>query len=352
MKETYNLINSTDRDEYFRQKAGTEISDIKKYLDNDNGGFLAFLISPKAGGKGTKTGYLVDIFGEDKIKVISVGDLIRDLNKLLESEDAKEINKVRQQISENFRSTLSVDDAFDTVLNREQVTDKVAIPTELIITLLKNELVKPEYEGKGVFIDGFPRSLEQINLSLYFKDIMNFQDNTDFAVLIDAPNEVIKSRLEGRLICQTCNISRNLTLLPTKFVEFNEDNQKYELKCDKESCSGYEKETLVEKEGDSEGFKRIESRVITDKKLMEKIREIHGLPVIEVPNSVKKDKANEYQDYELTPEYVYSLDKNGNTIIETRPLILQDDNGNEIYMLESPPTVIPLIKGMHRILIN
>ena len=343
-------MNNAERHQYFTDKVGKEITEIKEYLDSGRN-FLAFLISPKAAGKGTKSGFFIELIGEDRVTTISVGDLVRDLNILLESDDQPKINELKNDILKYYRSTISIDDAFNAVLNREQVTDKIAIPTELIMALVKNKLSKPEFKNKGVFLDGFPRSLEQVSLSLYLKDIMNFQDNPDFAVLIDAPDEVIKARLEGRIVCPLCKSSRHSKLSPTEFVDYNADTDTYEIKCDNPNCTGYKTEVLQGKEGDSDGFSRIESRVRTDKALMNEVRKIKGLPIIEVPNSILISE-NQYDDYELTPEYYFEIDENNTVKTVKKKYQLKDDQGEAIYMIEAPTTVLPMIKGIHKILLG
>src|SRR4030042_4651239 len=66
-----------ERQLYFKMKAEKEIEKIKIYLENNT--FIAMMIGKKNSGKGTRVNMLKEIFGEDKITLLSVGDLTRQV---------------------------------------------------------------------------------------------------------------------------------------------------------------------------------------------------------------------------------------------------------------------------------
>ncbi len=137
-----------------------------------------------------------------------------------------------------------------------------------------------------------------------------------------------------------CQTSRNLKLLPTKKVE---EKDGFHLVCDNSECSG---PRMVTKEGDELGIKPIKQRLELDEKLIKQAFSLHGIPKVLLRNSVPVKEASEYlDDYEITPEYVYS--KKGDSIeVKEKPWQVQDDEGTDSYSLMPPPVVVSLIKQL------
>ena len=76
-------------------------------------------------------------------------------------------------------------------------------------------------EKKALFIDGFPRDLDQVSYSLFFRDLIGYRADPDIFILIDVPNSVIDERIKYRVVCPKCHTPRNLKLLATKQVEYD-----------------------------------------------------------------------------------------------------------------------------------
>src|SRR3990170_1258896 len=87
VKRKFDLESPKGRAEYFNAKVGDEIGHIKKYLKK--GTFIGYFLGKKGSGKGTYAKILAEIFGEDKIKHISIGDIVRDVHAELETSKGK-----------------------------------------------------------------------------------------------------------------------------------------------------------------------------------------------------------------------------------------------------------------------
>ena len=55
-------------------------------------------------------------------------------------------------------------------------------------------------------------------------------------------------------------------------------------------------------------------------------------------------------DYEITPEYIYKLNKNGKVETIEKPWEVKDDNGTLSNSLMPPPVVVSLIKQLVKVL--
>src|SRR3989338_2770941 len=153
-------------DKKFNLKAGAEISKLKTFFENNT--FVAYLLGKKNSGKGTYTKLMAEIFGADKIGHISVGDLARNTYK--DINDLKKRKEIIEYLSEHYRGYISIDEAIDALIGKNQ---KVLLPTEFILTLVKREIDK--LNRKVIFLDGFPRDLDQVQYSLYFRDLVNYR---------------------------------------------------------------------------------------------------------------------------------------------------------------------------------
>lgn len=335
----FNLSNPQERKEYFEQKAGLEIAKIKKYLASKT--FIVYLLGKKNSGKGTYSKLMKEIFGEDKIGHISIGDLVRDVHDSMKDETRKK--DILAYLEKNYRGYISIEDAINALLSR---STKTLLPTEFILALVKMEIAsRPK---KALFIDGFPRELDQFSYSLYFRDLINFREDPDIFVAISIPESVIDERMKFRVVCPKCRTPRNLKLFATKQIGYDKDEKEFYLICDNPSCGGPK---MVAKEGDNLGIETIRERLEIDDKLIAKAFSLYGLPKILLRNSVPVDVAKNYvDDYELTPEYYYELDSDGQVKVLEKPWTIKDDDGQEAYSLLAPPVALALIKQLAEIL--
>ncbi len=346
VNQKFDINSPIERRKYFNAKAGKEIEDLKMYLDTNT--FVGFLLAKKGAGKGTYSKMLQEIFGEDRIGLIGVGDLIKDTNqKLLENKDYRAY--LMGELEKSYRGFTSLEDALDSLLSRS--TEKITIPSELILGLIKLEINKNP--RKAFFIDGFPRTTDQVSYSLFMRDIINFRDDPDFFVLIDISEEVINERIKHRVTCPFCKTSRNLKLLPTQFVKYSADTKNYYLLCDNKDCSGYNKQKLTPKEGDEKGIEAIRQRLIDDQKLIEMAYQLHGIPKILLRNNIPLEERSLFDDYEFTPMYSFEYNtKDDSVSTKEEPWIVKDDDNKDTYSLLAAPVVVSFIKQLHRLLVS
>jgi hypothetical protein len=87
LNKKFNLESPAGRKRYFNAKVGDEIAHIRKYLNKNT--FIASFLGKKNSGKGTYAKLITEIFGEDKIVHISIGDMVREVHKKLETTKGK-----------------------------------------------------------------------------------------------------------------------------------------------------------------------------------------------------------------------------------------------------------------------
>ena len=331
----FDLTNPSQRQEYFQLKAGEEIKKIKDYLENNS--FIVYLLGKKNSGKGTYSKMFGEIVGSEKTAHISVGDIVRRVHEeILSSKEKKE--ELVDWLRKNYRGYISVDETIQALLNR---STKTLLPTEFILSLIEREISK--MPKKSLFIDGFPRDLDQVSYSLFFRNLIDYRQDPDIFVLINVPEAVINERIKWRRICPLCHTSRNLKLLPTSKIGYDKQKKEFYLICDNPECKG---EKMIQKEGDEAGVELIRERLNKDQDLINKAFSLHGIPKLLLRNSVPVEKAKEFiDDYEITPEYSYELEGDKVKIIE-KPWQFYDDQGNLSYSLMPPPVVVSMIKQM------
>lgn len=334
INENFSLEDPAGRKKYFEAKVGKEIEKIKVFLEKNT--FVAFLLGKKNSGKGTYSKLFAEAVGKDKIKHISVGDVVRDAHQAFEEEKTK--GEMIKYLEKKYRGFLPLEKAIDALLGRSTTT---LLPVELILTLIEREISLAK--RKAVFVDGFPRSLDQVSYALYFRHLMGYRDDPDFFVFIDVPEAVIDERMKYRRICPVCHTPRNLKLLATKEVGYDEKKKEFFLKCDNPECKSAK---MITKEGDDLGIEAIRDRIELDDKIMRMLIDLQGVPKIFLRNSIPVDAAQELvDDYEITPGYRYEIvDKIKKVKVVEEPYVVKDDDGIPSYSLMPAPVVVSLIK--------
>lgn len=340
VKKVFKLEDPADRQKYFKLKAGQEIKKIRKYLNK--GTFVGFLLGKKNSGKGTYSKLFMETVGGDRIAHISIGDIVRGVHKDLSDKSKKK--ELIEYLKRKYRGPISIDQALQVILGRDT---KTLLPTEVILALVERQIDK--LKGKAVFIDGFPRDLDQISYSLYFRALMGYRDDPDFFVFIDVPESVIDERMKYRVVCPQCQTPRNTRLLATKDVECDSAGKKFYLLCDNPACG---KKRMVAKEGDELGIEAIRNRIEIDDRIMKNLLELNGISKIYLRNSIPQKTASRFVDkYEITPGYVYEWDKNSNkVIVKEEPWVVNDDSGEKSYSLLPAAVAISLIKQVAKTL--
>lgn len=336
--EKFDLTKPEERKKYFEAKAGKEIEQIREFMKE--GTFVANMVGKKNSGKGTLSKAFGEIFGMDKIAHISVGDVVRATHgNWAEFEKSPEFADLKK----NYRGYISFDQAVERLHGRTQDT---LLPTEFILGLVKFEIAK--HKGKSLFIDGLPREMDQISYALYFRELINYTEAPDFFVLIDIPEAVIDERIKYRVLCPNCKTPKNLKLLTSSKVGYDEEKKEFFLKCDNPEC-GTEARMVV-RQGDEVGIDPIRGRLEKDEQIMKLITGIHGVPQVLLRNNVSVADADKFDDYEITPAYTYEKKENGEIVTHEGPWTYKDDNGIESYSLLPYPVLVAMLKQMPKAL--
>lgn len=338
--EKFNLNDPDERRRYFLLKAGGEIEKIGRYL-SEGKTFVAYLLGKKNSGKGTYSKLFMEAIGGDKVGHVAVGDIVRDVHTGLSDPGKKK--RLSDFLQKNYRGFHSLEEIVDLIEGRSQST---LVPTELIIALLKYEISKRPRQA--IFIDGFPRGLDQINYSIFLKELLGYRDDPDFFVFIEVPEAVIDERIKTRVVCPVCRTPRSLRLAPTKEIGFDEHQRTFYLMCDNPTCK---RARMVPKEGDELGIEPIRARLETDGKVFRRLLELRGVPKVFLRNSVPMDEAGKFvDDCEITPMYDYELDSQTQKIrVIERPWVIVD-GGVKSYSLLPAPVALSLIKQIAKLL--
>ncbi|MBN1618157.1 nucleoside monophosphate kinase [Candidatus Dojkabacteria bacterium] len=338
----YNLNSPKEREQYFKEKAGTEIEDLKRYISDNS--FIAYLLGKKQAGKGTYTKLFTEIFGTEACIHLSVGDIVRATDAIKENSKTKK--EFIEYLEKNYRGFMPLQDVIDAFLNR---STRTLLPTELILTLVKREIDKAD--KKNLFIDGFPRNLDQVSYSLYFRELVNYRNDPDLFILFDVDESIIDERIKLRRICPKCNTARNLTTFPTTKIGYDKETKEFYLICDNPECEGAR---MVCKEDDDKGIENIRDRIEMDDQVIRQAFKLYGIPKILLKNSVPVEMARDLvDDYEITPASYYEWDeKDQKVIMKEKEWVIINDNGVESYSLKAPAVVVSMIKQLHDILIK
>jgi adenylate kinase family enzyme len=280
----FDLTDSAQRKEYFEFKAGPEIEKLKKYLKDNT--FIVYLLGKKSSGKGTYAKMFKEIVSPDKVEHLSIGDMIRSFDEVLRDEAKKQ--ELIEFLKQKYRGPTPLQDIIKAM---EERSTKVLLPSELILALTEREITR--MGKKAIFLDGFPRDLDQVSYSLFFKNLIDYREDPDIFVMIDVPTNIIDQRVKTRVICPLCNTSRSLKLLPTKKIEYDEADKKFHLICDNPACIGAR---MVTKEGDENGIEPIRARLDKDEMLMGQVYKMHGIKKVFLRNSIPVEKVKEFTD--------------------------------------------------------
>lgn len=342
----FDLTDVDSRREYFDYKCKKEIKKLREFLKDNT--FIAYLLGKKSSGKGTYSKMFAEVVDKERIAHFSIGDMVRSFDDIVKDPEKKK--DLISFLEKEYRGYMPLEDIIKSLENR---STKTLLPSELILALAKREIAK--LGKKSIFIDGFPRDLDQISYSLFFRDLIGYRDDPDVFVLIDVPTSVIDERVKFRVICPVCQTSRNLKLLATKDVEYDKKTGEFYLLCDNLNCSSVKDgkpARMVTKEGDEQGIEPIKARLDKDEVLIKQAFNLQGIPKVLLRNAVPVEKSAEFtDDYEITPEFVYKWnDKKKKVEITEKPWEVKDDEGILSNSLMPPPVVVSLIKQLTKAL--
>ena len=338
--KAFNLSTPDGRKEYFTAKAGAEIEKIKAYLQNGNT-FVAYLLGKKNSGKGTYSKLFVEAVGVPNVGHVSVGDIVRDVHKGMELPEEKV--KLTDFLAKNYRGFHTLEEVDGLIEGRDQST---LISTELILALLKYEISKRPRQA--LFIDGFPRGLDQVNYAIFLKELLGYREDQDFFVFIDVAEAVIDERIKTRVICPICKTPRSIKLALTKEQGYDEATKSFYLICDNKECGGAR---MVPKEGDELGIEPIRKRLEMDDEIFRKLLTLEGIPKVLLRNSVPAATAKDFvDDYEITPAYSYELGADNKVKVIESPWTINDDDGVQSHSLLPAAVVVGMIKQIAGVL--
>lgn len=338
--QKFNLNDPDERKKYFTLKAGTEIEKLRSYLEKGNT-FVGYLLGKKNSGKGTYSKLFMEAVGGGHIGHVAVGDIVRDVHKSIESQAGKKA--LVDFLAKSYRGFHSPEETIDLILGRSQSS---LLTAELTLALIKFEIAKRPKQA--IFIDGFPRAFDQIQYSIFLRELIGYRDDPDFFVFIDVPEEVIDQRIKTRVVCPKCKTPRSIKLAITKEAGYDKDRKEFYLLCDNPPCR---KARMVPKEGDELGIEPIRKRLETDDQIFGQLLKLHGIPKVYLRNSLPADKAAEYvDDYEITPMYSYELDKDGKASIKEQPWTVADDDGVQSYSLLPATVAVSMIRQVAKAL--
>jgi len=337
----FDLSDPKQVEKYFQYKAGDEIAKLKKYFKDNT--FVAYLMGKKNAGKGTYTKQFTAIFGKEKVAHISVGDVVRAVDE--EMLDLKKKEELIAYLKKNYRGFHSLEEIIKS--QEDRGTGKPLLPTEYILALLKREIDR--VGRKVLFIDGLPRTLDQVSYSLFFRELIGYRDDPDMFILIQIPESIIDARMKTRVVCPVCHTPRNPKLLITKEIGFDEGKNEFYLMCDNPECN---KARMVSKEGDELGIEPIRARLTEDGQLIDKAFSLYGVPKVLLRNDVPVAQTKEMvDDYELTPEFVLDYDRKIKKVkVSQKPWIVKDDNGADCFSLMPQAVALSMIKQIVEVL--
>ena len=322
----WDLTKIKERHEYFKHKLGKKLPKLQQIFSEQT--FIVYMLAPKLAGKGTYLSILRELVGNTFYQ-LSVGDLVREFQKEYPKNPEKYAG-----LRELYRGFVSFEDAVEAMLDPSITNVK---STEFVLALIKLKI--QQIGRKIIFLDGFPRTEDQIMYSLFMRDLMAFRDDPDFFMMINIPITIIDMRIRYRRVCPKCGSSRNIKLLPTDQLAWDKEKNEVILLCDTPECN---RQPMVPKPGDEVGVQALLPRLKRDFKLLEIARTLHGVDRIELFNAIPVDVAPKYYEpYELTPIYDYEY-KNGKVIVKTSPWVVEEA-GNKYYSLLPAPALLQFV---------
>lgn len=305
VSKRFDLSTPSGRKPYFEAKVGKEIKKLQRYLQKNH--VLINMIGKKNSGKGTYTKMFLEAVGLPATQ-LSVGDIVREAS-----------------------------------LTR--TTDKL-LPTDIVLELIRREVQKSQFPT--VFLDGFPRNLEQIEYVRQIRKVLDLPKGRDLFVLIDIPEAVMDERMKNRVVCPTCHTPRHPKLLLTRFLDRDPATKDFFLRCDRVGCDG---SRMIPKEGDDLGIEAIRGRLNQDQAVMEEILRMTGLERIMLSASLPVDLSHQVEDYEIHLIYDLIWDARMKKVMpRSKKWIFTDDSGNDSYTLFPPAVTTYMIREMVSVL--
>ena len=99
-------------------------------------------------------------------------------------------------------------------LKAKEYMDKGAlVPDSLTLELIMDRFTNPDC-ANGYVLDGFPRTIPQAEALT--EALKKNNEEVDYAIDVDVPDEVIVNRMSGRRACVTCGMTYHVVFNPPK----------------------------------------------------------------------------------------------------------------------------------------
>lgn len=96
---------------------------------------------------------------------------------------------------------------------KEYMDQGLLVPDELTVKLLLDRVAKDDCQN-GYVLDGFPRTIPQAEV--LDSALAKLDENIDFAINVDVPDENIINRMSGRRACLDCGATYHVISIPPK----------------------------------------------------------------------------------------------------------------------------------------
>lgn len=319
--------------DFFSKRLSKKLQKFHEHLNRNN--VVLFMLAKKLAGKGTYAKILHDLSG-GKIKHISVGDLVREAEK--KTEDDKARKELMLDIRKYYKGQEKLEDVIN-IFAKEAKDTSTLLPTEVVMALIEKAV--KDNQGKSVIIDGFPRSKEQVALALKMQKDFEAQNIPSVFVEINCPEDILIKRSIDRRVCPMCQTSRNIKLLLTKEIEFDEKTGEFHLICERPAC---DRARFVKKQGDQDGIEKIKER---QKKVQDMIDEIKNQSPhlhLSVHNAILLDEAYKHDPADFTEEAELFWDKDKKEVIRSfKPMVSTDEHGRKVYSRWPEPVVVDMV---------
>lgn len=327
--------------QFYEERVGEHFAKLQSVLDGH--GFVLFFLAKKNAGKGTYSKILQNIT-DGKIIHIGVGDLVRAAEK--RALDDGERAGLIEDLKKYYKGDGAVEDVVQKIVDEASDLSSL-LPTEVVMALIEKAV--EDNKGKAVIIDGFPRSLDQVDIALRMQSDFEQQGLPTAFVEIDCPDDVLHQRQLYRVVCPQCQTPRNLKVLVTEDVEYDEETGDFHLVCDDEKCS---KVRMVKKyqvkEGESEydieTFKKDQQ---STKDILAKVRDVAAHCHLVVNNHIPVSEAESHDPEDFTLEAEFDWDPEAKKVVKNfKPWVVNDDTGEKVYSRYPDPVVADLVKEL------
>ncbi len=141
------------------------------------------MLGAPGAGKGTQAKMIADKYG---VPHISTGDIFR----------------------------ANIKNGTDLGIEAKKYMDQgLLVPDELTVKILLDRVAKDDC-SKGYVLDGFPRTIPQAEV--LEKALAELNDQIDYAIDVDVPDENIINRMSGRRACLACGATYHIMHVPSK----------------------------------------------------------------------------------------------------------------------------------------